>query len=302
MKILITGSSGTVGTELCETLMREHEVAGVDMRPNHWSQEVDRLTTKADLRDPEAFSKFATDFDAIVHLAANARVFDLVKDPAKARDNFEMLFQTLEFARKNGIPRFLFASSREVYGNSQQIVHTEDEAYVKYCESPYTASKVGGEALVHSYQQCYGMGMVIFRLSNVYGKYDSSDRLIPLYYSKAKAGEPLYVYGKEKLLDFTYITDAVRGISACIDRFDTVTNMTFNIASGAGTSILSVAQLVKEMMSSKSDIVVEDSRTGEVVKFVADIDQAKRILGFEPRVTIVEGVKRSVAWYHENLK
>ncbi len=301
MRILVTGSSGTIGTELCESLMRKHEVIGADIRENRWSPAIESITRRVDLRDPASHAELPRDVDAVIHLAANARVFKLVEEPSMARDNFEMLFQTLEFARKSGVKHFLFASSREVYGNSSRIVHGEDEAYVKNCESPYTASKIGGEALVHSYQQCYDMDIVIVRFSNVYGKYDGSDRLIPLYYSKAKANEPMLVFGKDKLLDFTYIEDAVDGVVRCVERFDGIANMTFNIASGLGTTILSVARLMKKELGSSSEIVVERNRTGEVVKFVANTDHAKRILGYVPKYDIVEGVKRSIAWYNENL-
>ena len=113
----------------------------------------------------------------------------------------------------------MFSSSREVYGNSDKVIHNEDEAYVKNCESPYTASKVGGEALVHSYQQCYDIDFVIFRFSNVYGMYDGSDRVIPLFIERAKQGNDLLVFGKEKLLDFTYIDDCVGGVILGIKNF-----------------------------------------------------------------------------------
>ena len=162
MKILVTGSSGTIGTHLCERLLKDgHEIVGADWKPNKWSEEVDAITINVDLRDRSCIlSTLPKDIDFVVHLAANARVYDLVIDPFLARDNFETLFNTLEYARKNGITRFMFASSREVYGNTDCIIHSEDEALIKNCESPYVASKIGGEALVRSYQQCYGINFV----------------------------------------------------------------------------------------------------------------------------------------------
>ena len=159
LKVLVTGSSGTIGNCLCETLLERNAVlVGVDIKhQNQWNDEVHQRTIRVDLRDSSGFEKLPLDIDVIVHFAANARVYNLVKDPDLAKDNFMMLYNVLEFARKNNIKKVLFSSSREVYGNSGRILHSEDEAFVKDCESPYTATKVAGEALIHSYQQCYGI-------------------------------------------------------------------------------------------------------------------------------------------------
>jgi UDP-glucose 4-epimerase len=222
-------------------------------------------------------------------------------DPRLARDNFETLFNVIEFCRKNAIKRILFASSREVYGNSDQIVHSENEAYVRNCESPYTASKVGGEALVHAYHQCYGMDFVIVRFSNVYGMYDDSDRVIPLFIKKTTEGADFVVYGEKKKLDFTYIDDAVHGVIKCIEKFDEVRNDVFNIASGQGLSLVEVARKIQNAMAGENKLAVEPSRTGEVEKFIANISKARRILGYDPEIMIEEGIERSVQWYRENL-
>jgi nucleoside-diphosphate-sugar epimerase len=300
-KILITGNNGTIGTRLCEKLMDSgYEVVGIDWQKNKWQPKVDQITVIGDLRDPQALEQLSTDFDLVIHLAANARVYNLVKEPRLARDNFETLFNVLEFCRKANIKRFIFASSREVYGNSEKMIHNEEEAYVKNCESPYTASKIGGESLVHSYQQCYGIDFTILRFSNVYGMYDESDRLIPLFMRLCNDNKDLTVFGKDKLLDFTYIDDNIEGIMLCIKKFDNIKNDVFNVAQGQGTTILEVAQLVKTSMNKNVKILLEDNRTGEVVKYIADISKAKTKLGYEPKINIAEGVKRSIAWFNAN--
>jgi nucleoside-diphosphate-sugar epimerase len=122
-KILVTGSSGTIGTALCEALMEMgYKVEGIDIKHNKWSEKVDRITAIGDIRDKNFFSKLPrSDFDMIIPLAANARVYNLVKNPILARDNFEILFNILEFSRLNNVDRFIFASSREVYGNSENF-------------------------------------------------------------------------------------------------------------------------------------------------------------------------------------
>lgn len=302
-KVLVTGSSGTIGTRLCERLMAEPgmEVAGVDRRPNAWSEAVQGITTVADLLEPDALAGLPGDFDAVVHLAANARVYDLVEDPSQARDNMLTVFNVLEFCRTRGIPRVMFASSREVYGNSGGVVHAEEPVLIKTCESPYSASKIAGEALVHSYQQCYGIDFVNFRFSNVYGMYDDSNRVVPLFIRLTKAGEDLTVFGKDKLLDFTYIDDAVHGVMQALARFDTARNQVYNLAYGEGTTILEVAEVVRARLGAKTQIHVGEVRTGEVVQYVADITRAREFLRYAPRVPFREGIEKSVQWYEANL-
>ena len=191
----------------------------------------------------------------------------------------------------------MFSSSREVYGNSETIIHNEDNAQVRHCESPYTASKLAGEAFVHAYQQCYAMQIVILRFSNVYGMYDISDRVIPLFIKKCRAGEDMVIYGEDKLLDFTYIDDTIAGILQCIKKFKAIHGNVFNIAYGEGTPIIKIANLVKEALKSDSKIIIEDTRTGEVIKYIGDITRVKEKIGYAPKIAITEGIKKTIAWY-----
>lgn len=302
-KILVTGSSGTVGTRLCEILLEKgYDVIGVDYRPNEWNKKVQEITIDLDLRNKEdVLNKLPKNVDLVIHFAANARVYNLVMEPSLARDNFETLFNILEFTRINNVKKIMFSSSREVYGNSNKIIYKEDEAYVKNCESPYAASKMCGEALINSYKKCYGINFVIFRFSNIYGMYDKSDRVIPLFIKLCKDNKDLIVYGKEKILDFTYIDDAISGVVKCIQNYDNVKNDVFNISSGKGTSMIELAHLIQKHMNCKNEIVIKENREGEVVKFVADISKAKQKLNYEPQTTIDEGIKKTVRWYTKEL-
>lgn len=302
-KILVTGSSGTIGTRLCEKLLEEnYEIVGVDLKSNRWNERLNESTIIGDLRNKQTLENLPKDIDLVIHLAANARVYNLVIDPGLARDNFEILFNTIEFCRKNDIKRFIFASSREVYGNSKQIVHSENDVYVRNCESPYTASKIGGEALVHAYHRCYGINFIIIRFSNVYGMYDDSDRVIPLFIKLTKENKDLVVYDGEKMLDFTYIDDAISGILKCTENFDQVKNDVFNIASGEALSFIEVAQLIQQYMDNKNKIAIKENRTGEVVKFIANISKAKKKLGYEPKTTITGGIEKSIKWYMKRVR
>lgn len=303
MNILVTGSSGTIGTRLCEKLLAAgHTVYGVDRVPNKWNPEIQALTTMVDLCIDEQLGSIPTDIDVIVHLAANARVYELVEHPERAQENIVSTFNILEFARKNSVQKFIFASSREVYGNITADVYTEDMARIENCESPYTASKVAGEALVESYMRCYGVNSIIFRFSNVYGAYDDSVRVVPLFIRQARANEKMTIFGKEKELDFTYVDDTVGGIIQGIEQFDSVQGETINLAYGQGTTILKLAETVKELLGSSSEIELSESRTGEITHYIASISKAQRLLNYSPVTPFDEGIRKAVEWYQEYLQ
>lgn len=297
MKILVTGSSGTIGTRLCERLLADnHEVIGVDWVENKWQPDIEKITLHHDLRDDSVVDQLP-EADLIIHLAANARVYDLVGDPGRARDNILTTFTVLEYARKKNVQRFIFASSREGYGNTDNEILTEDMVRIENCESPYTASKVGGEAFVQAYGRCYDVGVVILRFSNVFGMYDDSDRVVPLFIRQAKKNETLTVFGKEKCLDFTYIDDNVDGITKTAEKFDTIVGETINIATGESTTLIKCGEDIIKLTGSESDMKVTESRTGEVMRYTADITKAKKLLGYEPKVSFDEGIKKAVEWY-----
>ncbi len=301
-KILVTGSSGVIGTRLCQKLIENgYDVVGTDWKPNKWDPEVDSKTIRTDLCDLESIYKLPNDVDTIFHLAANARVYNLVIDPTLARDNFLTLFTTLEYARINNIKSFVFASSREVYGNLIKDTYTEDDADVKNCENAYSASKIGGEALLRSYERCYGLDSLIFRFSNVYGMYDESDRVIPIFIRKCSANEPLTVYGESKILDFVHIDDVTDGLIKALTHFDSMKGEVFNLASGTSKSILFIAQTIKELTGSSSVITIKENRVGEAARCIADITKLTSTLNFTPQISCEEGLSKTVAWYKKHL-
>jgi UDP-glucose 4-epimerase len=298
VKVMVTGSSGMIGTRLCEKLLEAgFSVVGVDIAPNDWSKAVQSRTIRTDLRDAKAVQKLPKDVDFIVHLAANARVYDLVVKPEDAFDNTIMTFNLLEFARKNLIARFLFASSREVYGNQGKIQYSEDETHVEQTESPYASSKFASESLIWSYHHCYPIDIGIIRFSNVYGMYDNSNRLIPQSIAFIRKNTPITVYGTEKALDFTFIDDAVEGVLQLIAKFDSAKNNTFNLAFGKEESIEEVVQKLRKLMRAKNDVLTSTARPGEVLRYRADLSKAKKMLGYKPRIGIDEGLKKTVEWY-----
>lgn len=300
-KILITGSSGTIGTRLFENLLEAgHEVIGFDKNPNKWHDHLDKLTVKGNLLNKKDIKKLPCGFDLVVHLAANARVYNLVADPDLALENIITTYNVLEFCRQNKIKSVIFSSSRETYGNIKKSTPKEQDVDIQLCESPYAASKISDEALIYSYFKCYGINYIIFRLSNVYGMYDQSDRFVPLMIKKMERNESVDIYGGNKFLDFTYIDDCVSGLSKGIKMFPKVKNSTINVASGRGEKLTKVAQMIKEHLGSRSVINTKPNRSGEIMHYVADISRAKKLLGYKPKHSIKEGISSAVAWYIKN--
>jgi len=307
MRVLITGSSGQIGTNLALRLMSEgHFVYGVDIRPNTWTNRIETLLQ--DLSMP--YSQFQggigqavypADLDVVVHLAAHAKVHELVQRPGRALENVTMVFNVLEFCRENKVP-IVFSSSREVYGDIHRYITEEAHADFAFTESPYSASKIAGEALVYSYAQCYSLPYIVFRFSNVYGRFDNDiermERVIPLFIQKIRRGERVTVFGKDKVLDFTYVDDCVDGIVRGIQllKRESKVRHTINLACGQGQSLVTMAEYVGEALGVKPNIEVEPARVGEVTHYVADIAKARTVLGYDPKTPLREGIRKAVEW------
>ena len=120
---------------------------------------------------------------------------------------------------------------------------------------------------------------------------------MPLFILKALQGENIHIYGESKILDFTYVEDTVDGVVKALEHFEISKNEVYNIATQKGHSIKDVAQLVKELTNSNSKLCCEPNRTGEVCRFIADISKARAVLKYDPKVTLAEGVTKTVEWY-----
>ena len=212
-----------------------------------------------------------------------------------------MSFNVLEFCRQRQIP-VIFGSTREVYGDIHPYITEESHADFAYTESPYAASKISGEALVYSYAACYDIPYLVFRFSNVYGRYDNDlermERVIPLFIKKIYLGEPIVVYGENKVLDFTYIDDCVTGVRAGIDVLveGRPANQTINLAYGQGNSLVDMAKFIGEELGKEPNMTVEPSRVGEVTHYIANIGKARAMLDYTPTTPLREGIKKTVAW------
>jgi UDP-glucuronate 4-epimerase len=304
MNVLITGSSGQIGTNLALRLMeRGDKVVGVDCRPNAWSERVD--TRRINLLSATPDDLPAGPFDVVVHLAAHAKVFELVEFPHRALENVTMLFNVLDYARRRNVP-LVFGSSREVYGDIHRHVTEEAEADFVVAESPYSASKISGEAFIYSYAECYGLPYLVFRFSNVYGRYDNDierlERVLPLFIRRIARDEPIVVYGREKVFDFTYIDDCIdgmcRGIDALVER--RVSNQTINLAYGQGSTLVDAVNIIGLALGKRPKVTFEPARPGEVMRYVADISKARQLLDYEPTTPLTAGIPKTIDWAREH--
>jgi len=303
VKILITGSSGLVGTNVALALLaRGDDVIGVDIRPNTWTDRIAETHLDLTKVTPDQLPKGP--FDVVLHCAANAKVFELVQRPERAMDNIRMLFTTLEFCRQANVP-IVFASSREVYGDIHRHVTDEAAADFVVAESPYSASKIAGEAFIYSYAQCYQLPYLVFRFSNVYGRYDNDldrmERVVPLFIDRIAREQPIVVFGREKVLDFTYIDDCVAGVIAGLDALTSqrVTNQTINLASGQGYTLVDLVNMIGMAVGKMPCVSFEPAREGEVTRYVADIAKARDLLKYAPQSPLSAGLQLAIRWQRE---
>jgi UDP-glucose 4-epimerase len=312
MRILITGSSGQIGTNLALRLLKDgHSVFGVDKRPNAWVGDA-FPTLLQDLAGH--YSAFPggingveyPEVDLVVHMAAHAKVHQLVRQPHRALENTIMTFNVLEFARGRNLP-IVFSSTREVYGDVHRFEeYAEEAADFAFTESPYSASKIASEAFIYSYAKVYGLNYLVFRFSNVYGRYDSDlwrmDRVLPLWMHQLSRGEPITIFGgDQKVLDFTYVDDCVDGIARGVYALSDgrARNETINLAFGQGNTLVRAAELIAEQLGVDPNVTIAPSLLGEVTHYVADVRKAHDILGWSPTNSLEDGIPKAVAWFKE---
>jgi len=292
--ILVTGGAGFIGSHLAEKLINEgYNVIIID---NLSRGNLNNLLNvresvkfiKGDIRDYNLMNDLIKNSEVIFHLASLSRVIPCIKDPELCfKVNVEGTEIIARLSSKYG-KKLIFSSSREVYGTAKYIPVDEDHPLNP--ENPYGISKVYAEKIIETYAKNYKLSYVILRLSNVYGERDF-DRVIPIFIENALNNKSLIVYGVDKLLDFIYIDDVV---NALVKSMYVNENYILNIGSGVGTRILELAELIKRILNRNVNIVIKEKRKGEVDKFVANIDRAKKILKWTPKISLENGLKHMI--------
>jgi nucleoside-diphosphate-sugar epimerase len=286
MRYLVTGGAGFIGSHLVDRLAAEgaEQVIVLDnlhrgRRSNlakHESNPVVQFV-EGDIRDASLMRDQCDGVDIIFHLAAQSNVMGASGNPVYSLEtNVVGTVNVLDAAHSAGVRRFVFASSREVYGEPKSLPVSEETEIAP--KNLYGASKASGEMYCRAYRE-RGLDVRIVRLANVYGPRDT-DRVIPLWIGRARQGLPLDVFGGAQVIDFVWVEDAVEALIRASNSESCPGPL--NIGSGHGTPIKELARLILEQTQSASPLRVLPARAEEVVGFVADISAMRVCLGMEP--------------------
>lgn len=300
MKILITGGNGLIGSHFAEALLGcGHEVTLLDVNFGMNTQQIDSPKIKGDIRSSLTLDQIDFTPDVIFHGAAVSRVEWGEADPKKCLEvnvigGINIIVWALSRQPK---PHFIFASSREVYGEPASLPVIE--SHPKNPVSVYGSSKLAIEQIVEHYGRVSDLSYTIARFSNVYGSTrDLPERVIPRFVNNALHGKPLIVNGGSQILDFTYVHDVISGLVSLISHLEhndlSVKNTDFNFATGVGCSVLDLAIKIKSLASYELEIQKIGAREYDVRKFIGDFGKSKRILGYKPKVSLEQGLKRYV--------
>ncbi len=307
MRILVTGGAGFIGSHLVDALAsRSDEIVALDdlsvgsranLERHARNQRVGVI--EGDIRDAGVCREAVRGCDVVYHLAVQCLRVSL-SDPHLVHDvNATGTLNLLAAARDEGIRRFIYCSSSEVYGNGTRVPMAEDHPLVP--TTPYGASKLAGEAYARSFQLTYGLPVTVVRPFNTYGPRahfaGPYGEVLPRFLVRAMNDLPLVIFGDGKQTrDFTYVDDTIAGLVAAA-RSDELVGGVVNIARGEEVSIERLARIVLESVGKpKLAIEHQPARPGDVRRHFADTALARRVLGFAASTGIVDGVRRYADW------
>jgi nucleoside-diphosphate-sugar epimerase len=309
-RYLLTGAAGFIGARTAELLLEAgDEVLGLDdlndaYDPRVKRHRLEKLTAKpgfrfveADVakRDALAAALGAERFDAVLNLAARAGVRASVANPWVYVDaNVTGTVNLLEWCRARGVAKFVLASTSSVYGGSDATVFREEQDTSRPI-SPYAASKKAAEALCFTWHALHGLDVSVLRYFTVYGPAGRPDMSVFRFVRNIREGEPIIVYGDGSMArDFTYVDDVARGTIAALRPlgYEIV-----NLGGEKPAEVRELVALVERALGRKAVVRHEAPHPADVPRTAACIDKARRLLGWEPRVALAEGVARAVAWY-----
>lgn len=315
MNFLVTGGAGFIGSHVCERLLGMGEaVWALDnlddfYDPRLKQRALDEIQSlgkpftfvKGDVTDPVCLEQLfrRVKFDQVVHLAARAGVRPSLTVPALyQRVNVEGTVNLLEAARVHGVRKVVLASSSSVYGVNAKLPFSESDPI--FCPiSPYAASKLACEALGHVYHHVYGLDVVMLRLFTVYGPRQRPDLAIHKFARLMSTGEPIPVFGDGSTArDYTYIDDTVDGITACTQK--TFGYEIINLGESRTVRLTYLIELLEQALGVEAIIDRRPPEPGDVPVTFADISKAGAVLGYRPRVTIEEGIRRFVKWFRRS--
>ena len=288
MKILVTGGRGFIGSHLVKRLQQDdYDVVVVDIRNKHPVDITDFNQLKW------VFKKHK--FEAVVHLAAQAGVRRSFEEPELyERTNVLGTINLLECLREAPKTRLILASSSSVYGNSQQIPFREDDPVLNPL-SVYAATKRAAELACQVYAKNYGIKTTILRLFTVYGPRNRKNMAAFTFTRDILAGKTIKLFGKATARDFTYVGDIVEGIVRAINK-----PFKFEIINLGNAAPVTVKQLIKEIeiaTDKKAKVSLGKLPAADPQKTWANITKAKKLLGWEPKTNLKQGVENLVNWF-----
>ena len=311
--ILVTGGAGFIGSHVCAGLLeRGDDVVCLDDFNDYYDPAFKRANVEpfgaspqwhlveGDIRDSglvdETFRRFGV--TATIHLAARAGVRPSIREPRLYQEvNGLGTLNLLEAARKAGAPTFIFGSTSSVYGINSKIPFSEDDP-ITCPVSPYAATKRGNELMAFTYHHLYGLSVTCLRFFTVYGPRQRPEMAIYLFAERLARGLAVPRFGDGSTArDYTYVDDIASGVLAALDAaapFEIV-----NLGGSRTTTLARLIELIAGALGVEPRIEEFPPQPGDVPITFADVTKAKRMLGWQPRVPIEEGIGRFVAWYRE---
>ena len=313
MRILVTGGAGFIGSNFVRMIARG------DLKEINSVTVLDKLTyagvlsnlaeaeniniykfVKGDICDSKLITSLLEEVDAVINFAAESHVDRSI---AGAEDfvqtNIVGVQVLLDAIKASGRKiRFLQVSTDEVYGSIESGSWTEEWPLLP--NSPYSASKAGGELLARSYQRTHGLDVVITRCSNNYGTHHFPEKLIPLFITNLIEGKKVPVYGSGlNVRDWLHVDDHCRGIHLALTQGKS--GEIYNIGGGRELNNLEITDLILTAMGAdKSFIEFVEDRKGHDLRYSVDWSKINRELGYEPKVSFEEGLAQTVNWYKSN--
>ncbi len=309
---LVTGVAGFIAAKVATMLLEAgHAVVGVDnlndaYDPRLKAYRLQSLQNRAgftfrrlDITDRAAVLALGEEhtFDAVLNLAARAGVRASVADPwVYLQTNTVGTLNLLELCRRQGVPKFVQASTSSLYGQHNPVPYRED-ANTDRALSPYAASKKGAEALCYTYHYLHGLDVTVFRYFTVYGPAGRPDMAPFRFVQWIAEGRPLRLFGDgSQSRDFTYVDDVARGT---ILGLRPLGYEVINLGNDRPYTIMALIRLIEAAVGRQAQIVHQPRHPADVETTWADITKAKTLLGWQPEVALPEGIRRTVAWYQQ---
>ncbi len=315
MNILVTGAAGFIGSHVAEALLaRGDSVAGLDNFNDYYDPSRKRANAalltpnprftihEADVRDAETMERICAEneFDAVVHLAAMANVrYSIERAPLYVDVNVRGTVNLLEAARKAGVPHFVFASTSSVYGRTKQLPFCEDDPLGRPL-APYPATKIAGEVMGHAYHSLFDLYFTAVRFFSVYGPRGRPDMMPYIITDCVSHDREFMLYeAGEMYRDWTYVADIVSGIVAATDQ--PLGYQVINLGRGEPVRMADFVELIEELVGKEARMTTPPAPPSEPPITCADITKARDLLGYNPTVSVAEGMRRFWDWYRAEI-